>query len=168
MKIKLFLLEYTPYLLIGLSCLLDLEWLDSILIFLFYLILLKEYNRVGFINRMCIMYSLIYGLFLFLNNSLTLFSLRIGILFLILLIYLPCRDKVKNLIKKLPLNIEMSVYYNRIELSDVVIRINFELMEKEIIWLSRQVVLRSKLLKKIEIKFINNEYLGRNYFVNIS
>ena len=39
MKIKLFLLEYTLYLLIGLSCLLDLEWLDSILIFLFYLIL---------------------------------------------------------------------------------------------------------------------------------
>lgn len=168
MKIKLFLLEYTPYLLIGLSCLLDLEWLDSILIFLFYLILLKEYNRVGFINRMCITYNLIYGLFLFLNNSLTLFSLRIGILFLILLIYIPRRDKVKNLIKKLPLNTEMSVYYNRIELSDVVIRINFELMEKEIIWLSRQVVLRSKLLKKIEMKFINNEYLGRNYFVNIS
>lgn len=117
---------------------------------------------------MCITYSLIYGLILFFNNSLTLFSLRIGILFLILLIYTPRRDKVKNLIKQLPLNTEMSVYYNRIELSDEVIRINFELMEKEIIWLSRQVVLRSKLLKKIEIKFINNEYLGRNYFVNIS
>lgn len=168
MKLKLFLLDIVPFLLIGLSCLLSYRLLDSIIIFLFYFILFKEYNRIGFINRTCVIYCSLYILIDFLSYSLMLVFIRIVILILVLFITIPHRDKVKKLLKLIPLNNEITIFYDRIEFNEQTYFFGFELMEKEMDWLSRKVLLRSKSLKRIEINYINNMSLGRNYFVNIS
>lgn len=168
MKIKLFLIDVFPYLLIGLSCLLSFKLLDSMIILLFYSILFKEYNRVGFINRICIIYSLLYILILFLSYSLMLIVMRLVILGLVLSTYTPHRDKVKKLLKLISFNYPMNVYNNRIEYNHKTLYFELELMEKELDWLCRQILLRSRNLKIMKIEYMNNEYLGRNYYVNIS
>lgn len=94
--------------------------------------------------------------------------IRIVILILVLFITIPHRDKVKKLFKLIQLNNEITIFYDRIEFNEQTYFFGFELMEKEMDWLSRKVLLRSKSLKRIEINYINNMSLGRNYFVNIS
>jgi len=168
MKIKLIVLYVFPFLLIGLSTFIPFMFFDICINSLFYYVLLKEYNRVGFLNRLCIIYCLFFSVAIFLINSLDVFFIKEITLLLIILLYVPRRNKVSLLLKRIPINQKLLIYFDHIKINEDVLVFGFELKEKEIMWLSSQIILRGETLKNRELEYINDEYLGRNYFVKIS
>lgn len=171
MKIKLYMDLYLSYLLITLFMFITIPNGVFIVLHLgFYYLLLNEYNRIGFINRKIFILSLLYILLLFICFGFFNYYLYMGIVLygIIMKFYLPHRIKVKRLLKYTSFNREVKIYNNHLEIDDVIVNLEFTLREIEMMWLSKQIILRSNRCVKQEIKYINNEFLGNHFYVKIS
>ena len=77
------------------------------------------------------------------------------------------RRKVGNILKVIRYEQAIKVFNNRVEYDGTTYHFGFELKEKEVFWLSKQILFKSKTLTHMDIEFINNEVLGNHFYVNI-
>lgn len=171
MKLKLFIRLYSSAILFFtyLIVLYPNVYLILVAIILYHLIL-KEYNRTGFLNNKLILYIslnlalliIVYGF-----TSLILY-LEISLFIIGLFLHIPHRAKVRKILNKIRFNSEVHIYHNRIDFLDTNIKYGFDIDEIELMWLSHQILLRSKYLSKEEIIYINNESIENHFFVKIS
>jgi len=84
-----------------------------------------------------------------------------------LYVHIPHRSKVGDILKVIRYEQAIKVFNNRVEYDGTTYKYGFELKEKEIFWLSKQILIRSKILTHMDIEFINNEVLGNHFYVNI-
>jgi len=138
-------------------------------LWIYYFFLLKEHNRVGFISIKMKYLLLLYGvtLFVLLGVKSFVFYLQILMTFSVLLIHIPHRKKVSGILKAITINQPIKVFNNRVDVEGVTYNFNFELKEREVLWLSKQILLKSKSLSCMDIEFINNAFLGNHFYVNI-
>lgn len=171
MKYKYFLQLYGSYYLIIISTfLLSSDLIYIPFLWIYYFFLLKEYNRVGFISIRMKYLLILYGvtLFVLLGVKSYVFYLQILMTFSVLLIHIPHRKKVRSFLKEFTINHPIKVFNNRFEVEDTIYNFDFQLKEREVLWLSKQILLKSKSLSCMNIEFINNEFLGNHFYVNIS
>lgn len=136
---------------------------------IYYYLLLTEYNRVGFINNKIKYLLFMYILFLFgVYGPMNYASYMMMILNIIILFaYIPYRTKLSQCLNHIPKNRPMKVFRDRFELNDEIYYFGFDLKEKEIVWLCKRILLRSRLLSKMDIVYLNDEYFGNHFYVNI-
>ncbi|NTW91527.1 MAG: hypothetical protein HGA35_06335 [Erysipelotrichaceae bacterium] len=72
-----------------------------------------------------------------------------------------------DILKAITINQPIKVFNNRVDVEGVTYNFNFELKEREVLWLSKQILLKSKSLSCMDIEFINNAFLGNHFYVNI-
>ena len=171
MKLKLFIRLYSSAILIFtyFIVLYPNVYLILVAIILYHLIL-KEYNRIGFLNNKLFFYiSLNLALLIIVYGfaSLILY-LEINLFMIGLFLHIPHRAKVRKILNNIRLSSEVHIYHNRIDFLDTSINYGFDIDEIELMWLSHQILLRSKYLSKEEIIYINNSSIENHFFVKIS
>ncbi|MHB8096558.1 MAG: hypothetical protein ACYDEI_02735 [Erysipelotrichaceae bacterium] len=171
MKYKYFVQLYGSYGLIIISVFLlssDLVYIPFV--GLYYYFLLKEYNRVGFINTkiqvLLVLFS--FSLFIIFGFRSYILYFEIVLTLIVLQIHIPHRKKVCTILKLINYNLPLKVFNNRIEVEYTIFNFDFDLKEREVLWLSKKILIKSKYLSCMDIEFINNEFLGSHFCVNIS
>lgn len=170
MKYKYFTQLYGSYCLIIISIfLLGSKLIYTPFLGLYYYFILKEYNRVGFINTKMKAIIVLFSLSLIMIFGIRsyILYLQIVLTFTILLNHIPHRKKVSDILKAITINQPIKVFNNRVDVEGVTYNFNFELKEREVLWLSKQILLKSKSLSCMDIEFINNAFLGNHFYVNI-
>lgn len=171
MKLKLFIRLYSSAILIFtyFIVLYPNVYLILVAIILYHLIL-KEYNRIGFLNNKLILYISLNLALLIIAYGFTslILYLEISLFMIGLFLHIPHRAKVRKILNKIRINSKVHIYHNRIDFLDTNIIYGFDIDEIELMWLSHQILLRSKYLSKEEIIYINNESIENHFFVKIS
>lgn len=168
MKSKLFIQLYGSYFLVLIIILLFLSKIIYIPFLVFYYtILLREYNRVGFINAKIKYLLILLIFFTIMEYKSYIFYLGIVLTIICLSLHIPHRKKVNDILKVIKYKQAIKVFNNRVEYEGTTYNFGFELKEREIFWLSKQILFKSKTLTHMDIEFINNEFLGNHFYVNI-
>lgn len=136
---------------------------------IYYYLFLTEYNRVGFINKkikcLLIMYVVfLFGVYGLMNYS---FYLMMILNIIILFVYIPYRKKLSQSLNHISINQPMKVFRDRVEINGEIYYFGFDLKEKELVWLCKQILLRSHLVSKMDIVYLSDEYFGNHFYVNI-
>lgn len=136
---------------------------------IFYVLVINEFNRFGFVNRKMIILtisSLLFTSFI-VGISHYLIYLTGGIIFAIFILHIPCRSKVKKLFNQIELGQSIVIFNNRMIQNKRIIEFGFEIRQSEIDWLSKRILFSSKKLKEAHSMYIDNEIIGNNFHVNI-
>lgn len=171
MKLKLFFELYGVFIIIGfntMACIKNIYLIPILL--LFYFLFIKEYNRVGFVNRKMIFLIIFYllSLIVILGWYSYLVYLSGILLFIIIKVYIPYRFKIREILTKIDINKSMDIYYDHIEQNENNIAYSFDISQSEVDWLTKQILFRSKELKHAQIIYTDNEIIGNNFHVNIT
>lgn len=171
MKLKLFSQLYATYILILVNLLVSslVNIYLSIIIGIVYLIVIKEFNRTGFINRKIYYLVIIDVLFIGYITGISHFLMYLtgGIMFVTCIYYIPYRTKIKHIFYQVNLNQVSNIFSNRIVQSHQIIEFGFELRQSEIDWLTKRILFSSKVLKEAHCVYNDNELIGNSYHVNI-
>lgn len=171
MKLKLFIRLYSSSILIFTYFIVLYQNIFSFLMaMILYYLILKEYNRIGFLNNKLFFYISLNLALLIMTYGLTslILYLEISLFMMGLFLHIPHRAKIRKILNKIKVNLEVHIYHNRIDFLDTNIYYGFDIDEIELMWLSHQILLRSKCLNKEEIVYINNESIENHFFVKIS
>lgn len=136
---------------------------------IFYILLINEFNRVGFVNRKMIILTIISLLFTSFIAGIShyLIFLTSGIMFATCTLHIPYRSKVKKLFKQIDLDQSINIYNNRMVQNNRITEFGFEIRQSEIDWLTKQILFSSRKLKEVQWVYMDNELIGNNFHVNI-
>jgi hypothetical protein len=168
MKFLKFIQLYGFYFLILFISYVGAYGFNRLIIILFYVLYIREFNRIGFIDYKTIIMSLLFLFYQFYIDTYSVYNfIHIFLLIIIYKFYLPHRRKVYRFAQSFKYSGEVNVYSNRIEYKNDSIYYGFELREKEVYWLSIYIYLKCKNLTKLEYKYLDNQYFGNHFYVNI-
>lgn len=162
---------YGVYLLIILN-LLICSFINLYLTFILgivYLQLIKEFNRIGFINQKMVFLSIVCMLYMSITLRIThyLIYLTIGVLMILFMMHIPYRPKMRKIFNHIELSQSINIFNNRISQNNRIFEFGFEIRRSEIDWLTKRILFRSTKLKDAQWVYMDNEIIGNNFHVNI-
>jgi len=139
---------------------------------LLYVIAFRHLNHKGYISLNTYSYILCIVIGLLFTTELNVHSLIlilwIGLSSILSIkCYLPVRQKIKKLFKKIDKNSKLSIKHDKILQNNSVLSIGTDFRQSEIDWLCYKILLLSNTLTRIEHTYIDNEIFGQHIQVNI-